>query len=398
MKNVLIVDDEKEFLLSLTAGLSRYRNEFRVITADNGSKALEILKSQPIHLLVTDLRMPGVDGFELLTRIGLELPALPVVVMSAFASAETEQLLNEMGGIRLLEKPIELEDLAETIRDHVGDGFRGGALSGISLGNFLQLIEMEEKSCRIEVMTDSGTGNCYFKDGALCDADYGGMQGEEAAIAMLAIPNVKIFIKKLTAKQIPQRISASLMSLLMESSKRIDDAQPEAQDANQAPPDEEEAAEIPPLTAMPTDGTAIHPEQGNQGDLKMAKLSEVLERFRDVEGFEAVGVFSPNGEMAASVSNGAVKLDELGAVANDVLLRAQKATDIMGVGRGNMVHVQAPKAQIIARCLNEATDFAATQSGRAHIHMVLVLGQEGNLAMGKMKLDAIIQEIAPAFR
>ena len=130
----------------------------------------------------------------------------------------------------------------------------------------------------------------------------------------------------------------------------------------------------------------------------MAKMSEILERFKDVEGFEAVGVFSPNGEMAASVSNGSVKLDELGAIANDVLLRAQKATEIMGVGRGNMVHIQAPKAQVIARCLNEATDFAATAAGRAHIHMVLVLGQEGNLAMGKMKLDAVIQEIAPAFR
>lgn len=130
----------------------------------------------------------------------------------------------------------------------------------------------------------------------------------------------------------------------------------------------------------------------------MAKMSEILERFKEVEGFEAVGVFSPNGEMAASVTNGSVKLNELGAIANDVLLRAQKATEIMGVGRGNLVHIQAPKAQVIARCLNEATDFAANQSGRAHIHMVLVLGQEGNLAMGKMKLDAIIQEIAPAFR
>ena len=123
-----------------------------------------------------------------------------------------------------------------------------------------------------------------------------------------------------------------------------------------------------------------------------------MEKFKDVDGFEAVGVFSANGEMVAEVNVSNYKLEELGALANDILLKAQKTSETMGVGRGNMVHITAPKAQIVARCLNEATDFAASSSGRAHIHMVLVLGQEGNLAMGKMKLNAIIQELAPSFR
>jgi CheY-like chemotaxis protein/predicted regulator of Ras-like GTPase activity (Roadblock/LC7/MglB family) len=395
VKTVLIVDDEKEFLLSLTAGLDEYKRQFKVVTAENGVQALQVLHAEPVDLIVTDLRMPEMDGFELLTRVGLEFPAKPVVVMSAFASEENEQLLNEIGGIPLIEKPIELRNLAEVIKAQLDGKFKGGALSGVSLGNFLQLIEMEEKTCDIEIVTDSGQGHFFFIEGNLQDATFGGLQGEEAAIVMLAIANVKIVMKELTQKEIPQRISASLMSLIMESTKRLDDGQFDE--------DELSAEETETVDAIDADSNdrRVVPEsnpQQQEGEETMTKMSEILERFKEVEGFEAVGVFSPNGEMAASVTGGTVKLDELGAIANDVLLRAQKATEVMGVGRGNMVHIQAPKAQVIARCLNEATDFAATQSGRAHIHMVLVLGQEGNLAMGKMKLDAIIQEIAPAFR
>ena len=70
----------------------------------------------------------------------------------------------------------------------------------------------------------------------------------------------------------------------------------------------------------------------------------------------------------------------------------------MNVGRGQLVHVEAPKAHVIARCLNEATDYATTSSGRAHVHMVLIIGTDGNVAMGKMKINSAIQEIAEFFR
>ncbi len=63
---------------------------------------------------------------------------------------------------------------------------------------------------------------------------------------------------------------------------------------------------------------------------------------------------------------------------------------MMEVGRGQVVHVEAPKAHIIARCLNENTDFSATEAGKAHLHMILILAKDGNLVMAKMKLGSII--------
>lgn len=130
----------------------------------------------------------------------------------------------------------------------------------------------------------------------------------------------------------------------------------------------------------------------------MSEVNDSVARLSDVEGFLAVGIFSPNGEMAAQLINSGLKLDEIGSLANDVLLKPQKATDMMDVGRGQVVHIEAPKAQILARCLNENTDFSSKEAGKAHLHMVLVLLKHGNLAMAKMKLCSIIQKYAGAFR
>lgn len=135
-----------------------------------------------------------------------------------------------------------------------------------------------------------------------------------------------------------------------------------------------------------------------EGDHNMSALDETMAKLAEVEGFMAVGIFTPNGEMAAQLNKSGLKLEEIGSLANEVLLKAQKATELMDVGRGQLVHVEAPKAHIIARCLNENTDFTATEAGKAHLHMVLILAKDGNLAMAKMKLASIIQEAAPTFR
>jgi len=129
-----------------------------------------------------------------------------------------------------------------------------------------------------------------------------------------------------------------------------------------------------------------------------SEMEKPLAKLKDIDGFVAVGAFTSQGEMVASLSTSSTKLEEIGALANDVLLKAQKATDIMGVGRGQMVHIEAPKAHVLARCLNEETDFSTSTTGRAHVHMILVLEQETNLGLAKMRLSSVIQEMAPFFR
>lgn len=130
----------------------------------------------------------------------------------------------------------------------------------------------------------------------------------------------------------------------------------------------------------------------------MATIEDAMNRLQDVNGFLAVGAFSPAGELLAEVSKSNVNLAEIGALANDVLLKSQKSTDIMGVGRGNMIHIMAPRAQILVRCLNENPDFATSAPGHAHVHMVLVLAADGSIALGKLQLEKVILEVAEHVR
>src|SRR5688500_12426532 len=113
MKKVLIVDDEPAVLFALSEALADRRRGVKVATAANGHEAVAILESEKVDLVVTDLRMPEMDGFELLAWLRRGFPHLPVVVMTAFG-AETAPL---DGGLELLEKPFDVGDLKRKVGD-----------------------------------------------------------------------------------------------------------------------------------------------------------------------------------------------------------------------------------------------------------------------------------------
>ena len=121
MKTVLLVDDEKLFLASLTEGLVSYGSEFDVVTANNGKQAIDIINSQSIDLIVTDLKMPVMDGFQLLVHLMNENFNFPVIVMTAFGTPEIENQLKDFLAFGYLEKPIDFQKLADKISDGLRD-------------------------------------------------------------------------------------------------------------------------------------------------------------------------------------------------------------------------------------------------------------------------------------
>ena len=117
-KNILLVDDEKAFLLSLSEGLSSCEEDFQVFTADNGKKALEALKNGPrIDVLVTDLKMPEMDGFELLENIRNDYSGIRVIVLTAFITPDIEGQIRAIGDYACMEKPLEFDELKDRIRE-----------------------------------------------------------------------------------------------------------------------------------------------------------------------------------------------------------------------------------------------------------------------------------------
>jgi len=213
-KCVLIVDDEEPFLLSLSDGLSVYSKDFHVLTALNGRKAVDVLKSTTVGLVVTDLKMPEMNGFELLAFMSRNCSDIPVIVMTAYGTPETEGKLRNMGASRYLEKPLDINVLAKSISDALADGSSGISGQGISIASFLQLIEMENTTCTIKINTDASAGYIYFEDGEVMDAKTGVLRGKAALLDIINWDNAEIdvkFICEINEKNIDSDLSQILM-------------------------------------------------------------------------------------------------------------------------------------------------------------------------------------------
>ncbi|MDA8325668.1 MAG: response regulator [Nitrospiraceae bacterium] len=116
LKHILLVDDEKAILQSLSEGLESFDGEFDVLTAGNGREALEIFRSgRRIDLLVTDLKMPEMDGFELLAHVKKNFPTIPVIVLTGLITPEIKEQLKAIGDCACFEKTMGIGKLWQKI-------------------------------------------------------------------------------------------------------------------------------------------------------------------------------------------------------------------------------------------------------------------------------------------
>jgi DNA-binding NtrC family response regulator len=109
---VLVVDDEESLAVTLQANLEL--DGFEVDLAADGSAALALLQAQPYDLMLSDIKMPGMDGVELFRQARLAQPAMPVILMTGFAmEGLVKQAINE-GVFTVFPKPFEITHL-ETV-------------------------------------------------------------------------------------------------------------------------------------------------------------------------------------------------------------------------------------------------------------------------------------------
>ncbi len=221
MKKVLIVDDDESFLLSLIDGFKAYEDQFSITTANDGVEAVEALEEQEISLVLTDLKMPRMDGFELVAHLSGNYPGIPVIVMTAFGTPEMEDNLRDMGTFQYIEKPIDFTLLVEKILKGL-EGPSKGFITGVSLTSFLQLLEIDKKTCTLTIHAGNKNGTIYFQDGDLMDAQHNEMQGSEAAYEIVSWKNVEIEIENSCSVK-ENNITESLGFILLEGSRRKDE-------------------------------------------------------------------------------------------------------------------------------------------------------------------------------
>jgi DNA-binding NtrC family response regulator len=111
---ILLVDDEKEFVESLSERL-----ELRNLEADvvyDGEQALDVLKEGKHDVMVLDLRMPGIDGIEVLRQAKKRNPDVQVVVLTGHGTDKDEAMAKKLGAIAYLKKPVDIDHLIGSLK------------------------------------------------------------------------------------------------------------------------------------------------------------------------------------------------------------------------------------------------------------------------------------------
>ncbi len=116
---ILIADDEVKERKVLALNL---KNKYEVLEAGNGEEAVDLIEKNKVHLVLTDMKMPRMDGLELLKRIQKYYKNIPVILITAFGSIENAVEAMKMGALDYITKPINVEELERLIEKSLNYG------------------------------------------------------------------------------------------------------------------------------------------------------------------------------------------------------------------------------------------------------------------------------------
>lgn len=220
MTSLLIVDDDEVFRSTIGRDLAEHGYDVKL--AHSADEAERTLSTVSIDILLTDLRMPGADGIDLLDRVRVIAPRTRTILMSGYATARDYQRAVECGAVRVLCKPFTKSELLLAIRQAIDceTGFRG-SIHGLSLVDLLQMFHYARRSLAI-VVDGWAPGHVFLVEGRVIHATYRDLAGEAAVRAILAMPAGSLRTMVLP-DGIPRTISRDLEGLLLDSLRTMDE-------------------------------------------------------------------------------------------------------------------------------------------------------------------------------
>ena len=112
---VLLVDDEEEFVKTLADRIAM--RDLGTDVALNGEQALRLVDDEVPDVMVLDLRMPGIDGMEVLRRVKKAYPKVEVIILTGHGSEADEREARKLGAFDYLQKPTEIDVLVQRLKD-----------------------------------------------------------------------------------------------------------------------------------------------------------------------------------------------------------------------------------------------------------------------------------------
>lgn len=425
MKNILIVDDEETILVTLVEWFASAHSDwnFNILTATNGIEAIKSLAANKVDLLITDLNMPKMDGFELLSHVMNDYKNLPIIIISAFATPEIKDKVRNMGATLFIPKPFSFDDLEDiNFKDIVdppkADKSEGkGYVNGISLQSFLQLINIEGKTATLTIKSEGKTGTISVKQGELMNAKTGNLEGGKAAQEIISWSDEGLTIEiENVCHDTEKKFNLTIMGLLMEAARMADE---KAAKASGVKDDDAAASQVvkevtadairaqqakdnppPPPTPPPASQPAAAPvaaapkkvsqpmkQKKLEVDLSKLDLMMVqtkLKEFSALDGFAGAVLSTINGEILQVVTSkgSKVNLEQAAIFSNNILSTSHSSTMNMKMGSGGSNLVQLD---------NEAGHMLI--AGRGGLNILLILAVSSSLGLGKIMVSRTLDDI-----
>ena len=244
----MVVDDDAAARRLYELTLAPQLPEFALVVVEHGAEALEVLAAQPVEVMVTDLHMPVMDGFELLARVRERHPNLGVIVLSSMDPERVATSAPRLGSYRRVAKPIGAADLAAQVRAAAEERVRGH-IAEVPLAPLLQLLQLERSTCSLLVRSGARKGRLHFRAGELVNAYAFELDtdGVSAARHLLAWERATVDFERSLHNHV-QRIHTPLAELLIDVAREHDELV-RYQDAHPAPARPDAEATAPGLDA-----------------------------------------------------------------------------------------------------------------------------------------------------
>ena len=199
---LLFVDDDRTFLDFLHQTFAEFsHNLWEMKCVTDAAQALECLRREPVDLAMLDLRMPGMDGLQLLRMLKREFPALQVALLTGQADEQSRRSSLEEGAALFLEKPASLagmESLFATINELARWQQRLGRRGVVRRAGLLDLVKMECQSGNSQLFEVFGAeehGQIWIKQGAIIHALAPEKCGQSAFVHLICLPQAEFHLK-----------------------------------------------------------------------------------------------------------------------------------------------------------------------------------------------------------
>lgn len=271
MKKILIVDSNNETRKALAAGLGFY-DGFRVLSKESAAMAAKLIETQHIDVLITEIDQPGMDGFKLISLVKKHRPDTQIVAIAELFTSQLLLGLKTLDVPHYLNKPVHMDSLVDFILEGENQNPQS-RIHGVALASFLQLMNIEKKTCTLDVSTDKNQGRIFIQKGEVIGARTGELTGRQAFFKVMEWDTPDISLTE-GCRAASREISQTLMHLLMESHQKMD----ESADRTSEPVEAGSPGRLPGLASekkLETDPGSGNPPANP--DLETTKINPHLE-------------------------------------------------------------------------------------------------------------------------